>query len=57
PHRQDTGLSELLKENKHLRADIEQLKQLLQQTENNLKKEEKLKRRYEQENETVIMLM
>ncbi|CAF2033481.1 unnamed protein product [Rotaria magnacalcarata] len=53
PHRQDVGLSELLKENKHLRADIEQLKQLLQQTENNLKKEEKLKRRYEQENETL----
>ncbi|CAF4122767.1 unnamed protein product [Rotaria sp. Silwood2] len=44
PHRHETGFSELLKENKNLRADIEQLKQSLQQAE-------KLKRRFERENE------
>ncbi|CAF0756953.1 unnamed protein product [Adineta steineri] len=54
PHRNDNSVSELLKENKGLRDDIEQLKKLLQQTENDLKKEQKLKRRYELENENLI---
>ncbi|UJR37708.1 hypothetical protein I4U23_030403 [Adineta vaga] len=54
PQRRDAGVSELLKENRSLRADIEQLKQLLQQTESDLKKEQKLRQRIERENENLL---
>ncbi|CAF0800499.1 unnamed protein product [Adineta ricciae] len=54
PQRNDSSVSELLKENKHLRAEIEQLKQLLQQAEPDLKKEQKLRRRLENENENLV---
>ncbi|CAF4423577.1 unnamed protein product [Rotaria sp. Silwood2] len=54
PSRQrETGVKELLKENKSLRAENEQLKQLLQQAENNFKKEEKQKRRLQREIENL----
>ncbi|CAF1385251.1 unnamed protein product [Rotaria sordida] len=49
PRQRETGVKELLKENKTFRTENEQLKQLLQQAENNLKKEEKQKRRLERD--------
>ncbi|CAF4444912.1 unnamed protein product, partial [Rotaria magnacalcarata] len=49
----ETGIKELLKENKSLRTENEQLKQSLQHAENNLKKEEKQKRRLERQNENL----
>ncbi|CAF1261958.1 unnamed protein product [Rotaria sp. Silwood1] len=46
PRQHEVGSSELIKDNKNLRADIEQLKQLLQQAE-------KHKRRVERDNENL----
>ncbi|CAM4953272.1 unnamed protein product [Rotaria socialis] len=49
----ETGIKELLKENKSLRTENEQLKQSLQQAEHNFKKEEKQKRRLERQNQNL----